>query len=70
MMKDLMKSLRLLSKILITPKKFVEEPLATFCLSLNEFNSIDGIKVEDNFKNLLKDLGEKLGEIIPDELGE
>lgn len=51
-------------------EKFVEEPLVTFCLSLNEFNSIDGIKVEDNFKNLLKDLGEKLGEIIPDELGE
>ncbi|MFR8927657.1 type I-E CRISPR-associated protein Cas7/Cse4/CasC [Peptoniphilus senegalensis] len=51
-------------------EKFVEEPLATFCLSLNEFNSIDGIKVEDNFKALLKDLEEKLGEIIPDELGE
>lgn len=51
-------------------EKFVEKPLATFCLSLNEFNGLEGIKVEDNFKALLKDLEEKLGEIIPDELGE
>lgn len=51
-------------------EKFVEEPIATFCLSLNDIEGLEGIQTEDNFKELLKDLGDKLGEIIPDELGE
>ncbi|WP_085875136.1 type I-E CRISPR-associated protein Cas7/Cse4/CasC [Peptoniphilus vaginalis] len=51
-------------------EKFVEEPIATFCLSLNDFEFLDGMKKEENLKELLKDIGDKLGEIIPDELGE
>lgn len=51
-------------------EKFVEEPIATFCISLDDFELIEGVKKEDNFKELLKELGDKLGEIIPDELGE